>query len=81
MTGCRGWFYFLSEPAFDSAVALLSVCRGQSFDRGALFRMVQRSPGVGQPEFERVLGRGRLCERGGELGVALREALGGGSGE
>ena len=34
-----------------------------------------------RPVLERVPGRGSLGERGGEIRVALREPLGGGSGE
>ena len=43
---------FLREPDFDLTVALGRVRGGQPLDRGALFRLLQRSDGVGQTEFE-----------------------------
>ena len=58
---------FLREPDFELALALRRVRGRQLFDRGALFGVLQRRLGVGQLELERVPGRGRLCERGGEL--------------
>ena len=67
---------FLSEPDFDLALALRSLRGGQLFGRGALFGVLERGLGVGQPEFERVPGRGRLCERGGELRFAPGESFG-----
>ncbi len=52
---------------------------GQLFGRGALFGLLPRGRGVGQPELERLPRRGRLCERRGELRFASNESLGRGS--
>ena len=71
---------FLSEPDFDLALALRRVRGGQLFGRGALFGVLERGLGVGQLELERVPGRGRLGERGGELRFASSESLGRGRG-
>jgi len=70
---------FLSEPDFDFTLALPSVRGGQLFGRGALFGLLPRGRGVGQPEFERLPRGGRLCERGGELRLASNESLSRGS--
>ena len=62
----------LSQPDFDLTLALRGVRGGPLFDRGALVRVLPRRLGVGQPEFEHVLGRGSRDE----LRLAAREALG-----
>jgi hypothetical protein len=69
----------LSEPDFELTLALRSVRGGQLFGRGALFGLLPRGRGVGQPEFERLPRGGRLCERGGELRFASNESVGRGS--
>ena len=66
----------LGEPDFDLTLALRSVHGGQLFGRGALFGVLQRRRGVGEPAFERLPGRGRLGERRGELRFASYESVG-----
>jgi hypothetical protein len=50
---------FLSEPDFELTLALRSVRGGLLFGRGALFGLLPRGRGVGQPEFERLPRCGR----------------------
>ena len=67
---------FLREPDFELAVALRRFRGRLLFGPGALFGLLERGLGAGQFELERVPGRGRLCKRGDEFGVALGESLG-----